>query len=167
MKTIQFIFFLCSACIPTLLAAQFTAPQQVIASSGLHAVLGNQAQISYTVGEAVVTTLTGNEAILTQGFHQSRLLVTPAEEPVRNATLKVFPNPTSLSVTIESQDDRFSGATMYLFDTAGKMVKQQQAAHGTVLQEKFDLEDLPAGIYWLRIGNRSDMNYGVFKIVKQ
>lgn len=109
MKAIQFICFLFSAGIPTLLATQITAPQQVIASSGLHGVLGNHGQISYTVGEAVVTIVTGNETILSQGFYQTRLVVTPSKGPVPNAGLKVFPNPTSFSVTIESQDDRFSG----------------------------------------------------------
>ncbi len=84
-----------------LLYSGICTSQQVISAAGGSG-SGSNVQLSWTVGEPVIETFTGSSAILTQGFHQSKLLVT-ALDPMLfpGLTLTVFPNPVSSSLQLE------------------------------------------------------------------
>ncbi len=53
--------------------AQTTLSRQVIGSSGFSEVLSGTTEVSYTTGEALVSTETGETTVLTQGFHQPNM----------------------------------------------------------------------------------------------
>jgi len=53
------------------------------------------AQLSWTLGEAVIETYTGDKSQLTQGFHQTQLTVVALNESVTVFPVLVYPNPTT------------------------------------------------------------------------
>lgn len=55
--------------------AQTALVRQVVGSSGASEIVSETTEISTTTGEAIVSTETGNTAILTQGFHQPEALL--------------------------------------------------------------------------------------------
>ena len=80
--------------------------QQVISSAGASAT-GAGVQLSWTVGEPVIETFTGASAILTQGFHQSKLTVTAIDPRIYpELELTVYPNPVSSSLRLQIEGDR-------------------------------------------------------------
>ena len=66
--------------------------QQVIGSSGLQYVTVS-ARVAFTIGEPLTATLTGQDGIITQGFHQGTLTVTSVREELAATALSVHPNP--------------------------------------------------------------------------
>ncbi|PHN03306.1 T9SS type A sorting domain-containing protein [Flavilitoribacter nigricans] len=85
-------------------------------------------------------------------LHQKRYwylgaLGTPVRSPEVSAVFRIFPNPATDRVTVESAED-LSGSQLVLFDSNGKMQRQRSpAGFSTAL----DLSDLPAGMYWISL----------------
>ena len=73
--------------------------QKVVSSAGEHNTIGN-IQVSWTLREPVIETVSGGNSILTQGFHQTKLMVTPVLSIFENMQIKVFPNPTNEFINI-------------------------------------------------------------------
>jgi hypothetical protein len=113
--------------------AMTTSAQQVVSTSGNHAENGS-AQMSWTVGEIITTTISGGSNILTQGFHQSRLTVTAIEEAeVPDFEISAFPNPAFECVNLSFYDlpEQQSGGLwknfyFQLFDVNGKLLLQKK-----------------------------------------
>jgi membrane-bound inhibitor of C-type lysozyme len=59
----------------TIFAGITATAQQVVASSGNSATAGGYT-VAWTLGEPVIETLSGSNNILTQGMHQTNLVVT-------------------------------------------------------------------------------------------
>ncbi len=70
MLTRQYVLALSFALMGFASNAQTTLVRQVVGSSGFSEILSGNTEVSTTIGEAVVTTETGNTTVLTQGFHQ-------------------------------------------------------------------------------------------------
>lgn len=112
--------------------AQSISPQ-VIASAGTHYV-GSNAQLSWTIGEPVITTVSNGSNIITQGFHQTLLNVTSVEEQtVAGVNVAVFPNPTSDVLNINLTNN-LKDLQMELFDMGGKLLQARKigATEGNV-----------------------------------
>lgn len=75
--------------------------QEVIATAG-DFFTTSDASLSWTLGEPVIETAGSGNVILTQGFHQTEIMITAIKEPLRVAyDLKVFPNPAVDIVNID------------------------------------------------------------------
>ena len=124
---------------------------QVIASNGGSGAQGNY-QVSWTVGEVVISTLGGTSYKLTQGFHQPDVC-TPVSTwnlDVEALGIEVFPNPTSSVLTIRYTDVDNTSLSVEAFDVVGKQVltpKLLDTPSGTTL----DTSIWPAGLYFLQI----------------
>ena len=144
------------------LQAQSTAPE-VLASTG-----GDSPQVSWTAGEAVVSTHASGSILLTQGFHQPNLVVTSIDEPIDvrpAAEITVFPNPVSdqLNVRIENA----SGTIQFtVFDVQGKLLIQETEAlsNGTY---SYDFSSFSSGSYFLRAVDEAGNSFKTFKILKR
>jgi len=115
-----------------LVNAQSISPQ-VIASAGTH-YTGSNAQLSWTIGEPVITTVSNGSNIITQGFHQTLLNVTSVEEQsVAGINVTVFPNPTSDVLNINLTNN-LKDLQMDLYDMSGKLLQARKigAAEGNV-----------------------------------
>ena len=91
----------------TLTFAQ-TNTLQVVGSSGNSTTSGNT-QLTWTIGEPIVTTATSTNNILTQGFNQGLLLITAIDD-LKNTSITIQPNPTSDFAFIKLDEQNLSNA---------------------------------------------------------
>jgi hypothetical protein len=137
--------------------------QEVVSSSGqTQSVAGYD--VSWTVGEPFIETFTAGSNILTQGFHQTKLTVTPVTElDYPGLDFKVFPNPTSDVVTV--QFNKFTENIGFsLFDNSGKklLAKQMESTITNV-----DLKNYTSGQYYLKVTKNPGLTIQTFKIIKK
>lgn len=139
---------------------------KVYAASGGH-YTGTNLQLSFTIGEPVIETVSNTNNIITQGFHQSNYDVTSIE---KNSDLgyeiSVFPNPVSdiLQVHITSTVTR-SALRIELVDITGKILINQKIARTTDVHQ-VNLNEYARGSYFLRITNEKEQLISSYKIQK-
>ena len=144
-----------------LLAAFMVSAQELISSAGETKVISG-IEISWSLGEPVIETVSGGATVLTQGFHQSKLTVTALEE-IENLNLKVYPNPTSEFVVIQfSTPDKISSYS--LFDLSGKLLDNSKINATTTY---VNLNKLASGSYLLKIDDKNAQRLQTFKIIKK
>ncbi|MCG3166823.1 MAG: hypothetical protein POELPBGB_02606 [Bacteroidia bacterium] len=142
------IFTLFSFAAAAVANAQSISPQ-VIASAGTH-YTGSNAQLSWTIGEPVITTVSNGSNIITQGFHQTLLNVTSVEEEsIAGVNVTVFPNPTSDLLNINLTNN-LKDLQMELFDMTGKLLQARKigAAEGNI---QISMTEYARANYLLRV----------------
>ncbi|MFZ2898278.1 MAG: T9SS type A sorting domain-containing protein [Saprospiraceae bacterium] len=143
--------------------AQSLSPE-VIATAGAH-FANSTVQISWTIGEPVTETFSGlNVNQLTQGFHQTRLLIVAVDHPVEAFPVNVFPNPTAGLIRIEAPETAGS-LQIQLSDATGRVLAQQFALPQR-LCHSLDLSGYPAGIFYLQIRAKDHNAIQTFMILK-
>jgi hypothetical protein len=147
-------------------AAIAQVKQEVIASAGgYNKSADNSISISWTLGETIVPTFTSQDGslILTHGFQQ-KLIITAIdenlEEPVK---VTIYPNPASEVINIQFESATDKEISLYLLDSQGRLVKTDKIEVATI-NKTIDLQELPAGIYYLRLTKGKLVN--VYKVVK-
>lgn len=142
--------------------AQSISPS-VIGSQGTQEELGTFS-IEATLGEIQINTGQNQNFILTQGFHQSILSVSPVSiaEQSRLA-VSVYPNPISewLNVTIS---DAVENPLLQVFDTEGRVVAEKYG--GNEQYHRFDMRMLASGTYLLTVGDALNGARSTYRIVK-
>jgi len=152
MKT--FIITLLCTC-----AAFVSTAQQVVASSG-HTGTMTGYTVSWTLGEPVIETFTGAGNMVTQGQHQTRLVVTAANEiTLPGIELMVFPNPAKNYLKISGLKEQ---ATIKIIDITGKIVFTGVTRSS---DEILSMEAFFPGIYLLSLDTPG--GHAVFKVIKQ
>lgn len=138
--------------------------QEVIASAGGYNVNGNFT-ISWTLGETIIPTFTSQDGtlILTHGFQQNLIITAINENLDTPVKVKIYPNPASSIVTIQFEAATDKEILLYILDTQGKLIKTDRIEEST-LEKNIDLEDLPSGVYYLRMIKGNMVN--VYKVVK-
>jgi hypothetical protein len=145
-----------------LLLTQGLYSQQVISAGGASAT-STTAQLSWTIGEPVIETYTGTGIVLTQGFHQSRLVVTAAGQiSLPGILLSVYPNPVTDDLLLNITGDRVDNFGYSLYDFSGKILLSAKPAKQP---EVIGMGNFPAGIYLLKVTGKNESSQ-TFKIVK-
>lgn len=108
----------------------------------------SKTSLSWTSGELFIKTLETNHHILTQGFQQNNLTVTPTRQPPLPLDVKVFPNPAHSRLIAEFPSPMPS--RLQLFNLQGILLLKKRSAEKEVALE---ISHLPAGAYFLRIIN--------------
>lgn len=137
--------------------------QQVVSSAGGQG-SGTNVQLSWTVGEPVIETFAGPSAILTQGFHQSKLLVTAINPLVYpGISLEVYPNPVTSALQLQVKGEDIPELMVRLFDMNGRLVYVEtvEALPGMISMEKFT-----PGTYLLKVYSTSNDPLKTFKVIK-
>ena len=87
--------------------------------------------------------LSGNESMLT-GSSDGLM-----EEQVPEEDLNIYPNPTNGALTIEYPEQLYESATIYLYNSVGKVCKSSSFdGAGSV---NIDLSDMPRGFYFVEL----------------
>ena len=144
-------------CFPFIGFGQVLAPS-LVSSSGNTFSSGNVI-MDFSLGEVVITTNLNSSNILTQGFHQEILKVTTQVVNIDIKT-KVFPNPTTSSLTIEL--DKKISAELLVYDIKGRVVIKDKLNNENTKTLNFGI--LKQGNYLLYI-NTSDQQ-SIYKIQK-
>jgi hypothetical protein len=141
--------------------------QQVISSAGgFDKSSDNSVSLSWTLGELVISNLKSvdNELILTQGFQQSKLLLTDVKTNQElGVTITVFPNPTSEFVNIRLETPLDEEAIIDLAGPDGHVILNDNILPGSLMMQ-INMLEYPGGTYILRIKNGIKQN--VYKIIK-
>ena len=135
-------------------------PQQVISSAG-NPFENSCGSISFTLGESITSTLSTSASILTQGFHQTKLVITDYQE-VRSPdnNIVVFPNPTEEFVILKIET--FQGFSYTLHDLTGRMIGKEEIID---TETELDFNTLVPSTYILKVRNK-DKAIRTFKIIK-
>jgi len=149
-RFLLFALFWCSF----LVAARAQGVQlfnQVVSSSGSTGAQGNYL-VSYTVGEPVVSTLSGTANRLTQGFHQPPpgFMVSIYDVNLANWGIEVFPNPSDHFLNIRFATGQTGGLELRVLDLLGRIILANQPLQdpgGTQL----DCSAWQPGVYFLQL----------------
>tara|TARA_B110000116_G_scaffold194799_1_gene169621 strand:- start:170 stop:640 length:471 start_codon:yes stop_codon:yes gene_type:complete len=136
--------------------------QQTVATAGGN--LTGNGTLSYTIGQLITTTNSGNNGSVSQGIQQSIELFTLANSDFKSLTLKaiVYPNPTKDKIVLVLSDHNLTTLTYQIFDISGRLVTK-----GNVEKENTTLamKDFSVGVYILKV-NQNSKQLKVFKIIK-
>jgi hypothetical protein len=155
------LFFL-SLLLSDLGYSQSVSPE-VTASAGDH-FTGTNAQLSWTIGETMIETYVNGSNQLTQGFHQTNLMVTAVEDLTDNFQVKFFPNPATDILNIEWSEIS-DPLTLSLHDATGQQLIMKKVLDQT-MSITFDLTTHAAGSYLLQLSNADEQTIKIFKILK-
>jgi hypothetical protein len=138
--------------------------QSVVSPVGTNLQTGEN-QLTFTVGETTTQTFQSGEVILTQGFHQSRLIIT-AINNTGSSDLKfsVGPNPTDdyLFLTFNTEITRDS--RFILTDLQGSIIRQGSFQSETT---RIPFLGLPTAAYILKVFIDNRQAPFTYKILKK
>ncbi|WP_020567466.1 T9SS type A sorting domain-containing protein [Neolewinella persica] len=145
-----FLLLLASTC----LSAQVTLEREVIGSLGQSFANGDL-QVSSTVGEAAVTTLSNEAWLLTQGFHQAERedLTSVQIVPEIISDLAVYPNPTNGQFWVRVVTPAAQSLRFEVMDVSGRILSSvaRRLPAETEARVSFNATDWPAGLYLIRL----------------
>ena len=145
-----------------IISASAQTKQEVIASAGGYNT-GGGLSISWTLGETIIPTYQSVDLILTHGFQQQVIITTVEENIDVLVDIKVFPNPASDIITIQFESPVSGEIGLTILDSRGRLTKKD-VIEINMSEKKVNLQDLAAGIYYLRLTKGKLVN--VYKVVK-
>ena len=143
---------------PAVLSAQ-SISKQVISTLGNN---GNN-QLSFTLGEIVVGSMTAEDGSLQlgNGYYPSLNLVTLSiESPKTNLSIKIYPNPTKELIFITHPTHKYF--KILITDLTGKLLLKKQIVN----ENPVNIERYSPGIYLINI-TTEDKKTNSYKIIKQ
>ncbi len=145
------LLFGCTLFIVTSINAQVTLAPSVISSGGGYGENGN-ISISWTLGELAVTTLTGGDMILTQGFQQPFDIGVGIQKEEINWDISVYPNPVGEELRIRFNIEKPGDFLLEIQDVTGRLIRQEQhkqVSPGDVVI--LNTSTYTNGIYFLKV----------------
>jgi hypothetical protein len=133
------------------LSAQIQLAPSVVASAGDHYV-GDNISISWTLGELAVTTLTGGDMILTQGFQQPFDTDVSIKENEVNWGISVYPNPVGDELRIRFETEKPGDFLIEVQDVTGRLISQvqhKQVNPGDIIL--VNTSSYTTGVYFLKV----------------
>lgn len=129
---------------------------QVVSSQGVSVKISNGFRVLQSVGQ--VNSVTGNyktgNLMIGQGYIQS-LGTVEKIIPIQNAiSMIVYPNPILDSVTFKFSSDIGASATLYLFDSRGRLIYHQLGEPQQNIL-KYDISQIAEGVYFAKIETKN------------
>jgi hypothetical protein len=126
---------------------------------------GNGGSVSFSVGQPMYQTLTGNNVTAAEGVQQpyeiSVLSVTEGVAGI-NLLVQAYPNPTTDYLTIDILDYEISNLTYQLYDIQGKLIQNE---HIVSSQTNVVMQNLVPSTYIIRVMQKN-RELKSFKIIK-
>lgn len=135
---------------------------QVISSYGLSAANGT-AQTDVTIGEPVTATVGDANNTLTQGFHQTNLIITTVTENENTNHYQFYPNPVAETLNFKYLNTNNEVVHLQLFDVSGKLLWSKQ---NSTDNEQIDFTDKPKGTYFIKLTTETKEEIKTVKVVK-
>ncbi len=148
----------------TSLFAQLAHSQELIGSAGRTDSIAN-AEVSWSVGETVVTTGSVANFDLTQGYIQpSFTLVSIKEESSLNDfQVDLFPNPAIQEFTINLSRNVSRELLMTITDVLGKKIQEQRIEYPS---QTFNVSELKPATYYVTIYSQDNQYSKQLKLIK-
>ena len=131
---------------------------------------GNTGSVSYTVGQIVYTTISGDSAMVAQGIQQPyEITVATAIKNTEDILLDVvaYPNPVRNLLKLKMKNRNFGHIYYQLFDNNGNVMEQKEV---TGSETYIPMQGLPRATYYLKViykGNTAEKGMKTFKIIKK
>lgn len=157
-------YFLLSACtlfITACMSAQVTVAPSVLASGGGHGENGN-INISWTLGELAVTTLKGENMMLTQGFQQPFEIEVGTHKENIGWGISVYPNPVGEKLHIRFHIENPGDFLLEIQDVTGRLICKEPQKHiypGDIIT--LNTSSYTNGVYFLKIRTLDGMQVQV------
>jgi hypothetical protein len=135
--------------------------QEVLSSQG-GSYVNFYGAIDFTVGELVINTFDNGSNGLTQGFHQTNLVISNVYDLTTELKVSVYPNPVLYQLTLAFSELQF-GYDIEILDMNGKMVKTLPVSG---LEIKVDVQSLAAGVYMLMLKDEEGNYLKTYQIHK-
>lgn len=133
--------------------------QEVISNQGESLSIPQQLYYDYTIGEAVIETVS-NSGALTQGFHQTNWSIVSTQNLSEASSAKVHPNPFTDELHLELS--KTSNVNYQLIDAKGKIVLSNTV---DAQKEIIATQNLTPGSYTL-IVTQQDQKTNIIKLIK-
>ncbi len=159
MRRSVFIFIVCIFVLP---AHSQLIKQEVIASAGGYNLKGD-ISLCWTLGETIIETFASGSLVLTHGFQQKLIVTTVKENLSSSLNVVLYPNPAGDLINIQFDPATDTETDIMLADLQGKILKSDKIGIATSIAG-FNLQDLPAGIYFIKIIKGKRIN--IYRVVK-
>jgi len=137
--------------------------QQVVSSAGGNG-QNSSGTISYTLGELVITSQSDGNNSLTQGFHQTWIIITAInDQPTPGFSLLAYPNPTYDFVTVKFNERETGDLECTLFNQLGQLLLKEKQIKNEI---KISFEKYNPGIYFIKIMSEGK-EIQTYKIIKK
>jgi len=125
----------------------------------------NNTSVSYSIGEVYYNTTTTSNSAITQGIQQPYeiYLISGIGNEKDVQLITAFPNPTSSTIKIVTQDIKIDGLNYKLYDLLGKEILSGDI---TSNQTELDLNNLMPAVYFIKVF-RYNSTIKYFKIIKK
>jgi hypothetical protein len=147
----------------TLLWTSVAQAQESINSSGGNAT-GNGGTVSYSIGQVVYSSNTGNDGSVAQGVQQPYEIITVGiNENEPKISLSVFPNPIAENLILQVNEVEHSTLNFQLCDMQGKQLSKGQII---AKQTQINTASLSSATYFINVINQENQKVQTFKIIK-
>lgn len=139
-----------------------TLNTQIIASAG-DEFKNSDLSVDWTLGETITETLSSSTITLTQGFNQTKLIITDIKPSIELSFLiQAYPNPTSDFIYLKTEGIENRKLVYILYDAKGSILLQQSVKSSI---EMVDLHSADSGLFFLQVIEDKKM-LKTFKITK-
>lgn len=133
------------------LFGQLQIERQVIASAGNYTI-ADSLSLSSTLGEVATLTYSGDDVQLTQGFQQTRQVISTTIELGSGVGVDLYPNPARGFATLQIETPSNLDLRFDLVDISGRLISsQEQQLEAATYRHTIDLSNLPSGTYFVKI----------------
>jgi hypothetical protein len=156
------ILVICISLFPVLHCFCQSASPQVFATAG-DEFISPDISMSWTLGETMTESLSNTNSTLTQGFNQTKLVITAIGTLVElQYVIVAYPNPTSDFVFLKTDSKNLKNLEYVLYESTGSMLLRKTIS-STI--ESIDFRGLAAGVYLLEVLENQKL-VKTFKIIK-
>jgi len=138
-----------------------TQAQEVISPQG-ESYSNSSGEVQITIGEPIISTFENGTNGLTQGFHQTNLIISSIEDFAEEFDVSIYPNPVMNQLTIKLTDAK-EGYQIDMVDMNGKLVKTQLIFSEVNV---VDVSQMAAGVYLLRLKDEQGQYLKTYQIHK-
>ena len=127
---------------------------------------GSGGSVSYSVGQVVYTTNTGTNGSVSEGVQQPfEISVVTGIEEAKDIFLNVsaYPNPTTDYLELKVENLQLSELSYKLYDISGKVYQNKEIGNSIT---KIEMQNLPQGIYFIKVIDTKNKEFKTFKIIK-
>ena len=139
--------------------------QESINATGRNA-SGSGGSASYSVGQLAYTTNTGTNGSVSEGVQQPfEISVVTGIEEAKDIFLNVsaYPNPTTDYLELKVENLQLSELSYKLYDISGKVYQNKEIGNSIT---KIEMQNLPQGIYFIKVIDTKNKEFKTFKIIK-
>ena len=127
---------------------------------------GSGGSASYSVGQIAYTTNTGTNGSVSEGVQQPfEISVVTGIEEAKDIFLNfsAYPNPTTDYLELKVENLQLSELSYKLYDISGKVYQNKEIGNSIT---KIEMQNLPQGIYFIKVIDTKNKEFKTFKIIK-